>query len=127
MGDHAEVLVDGGIRSGADAVRAVALGARAAMVGRAWAYGLCAAGRPGVARILRLLREDVDRTMRLLGVARVPDLDSTYGRGAVRLAALSHGPAGTNPGSRWRRGPGAAPVQWLAGCAATTNWPAAVL
>ncbi len=78
VGDHAEVLVDGGIRSGADAVRAVALGARAAMVGRAWAYGLCAAGQPGVARILRLLRDDVDRTMRLLGVARVPDLDSSY-------------------------------------------------
>ncbi len=77
VGDHAEVLVDGGIRSGADAVRAVALGARAAMVGRAWAYGLCAAGRPGVARILELLRQDVDRTMRLLGVARVGDLDTT--------------------------------------------------
>ena len=77
VGDHAEVLVDGGIRSGADSVRAVALGARAAMVGRAWAYGLCAAGRPGVARILELLREDVDRTMRLLGVARIGDLDTT--------------------------------------------------
>ncbi len=77
VGDQAEVLVDGGIRSGADAVRAVALGARAAMVGRAWVYGLCAAGRPGVERILGLLREDVERSMRLLGVARVGDIDAT--------------------------------------------------
>jgi isopentenyl diphosphate isomerase/L-lactate dehydrogenase-like FMN-dependent dehydrogenase len=77
VGDRTEILVDGGIRSGADAVRAVAMGARAAMVGRAWAYGLCAAGRPGIDRILGLLREDVDRTMRLLGVARVGDLDAT--------------------------------------------------
>jgi L-lactate dehydrogenase (cytochrome) len=78
VGDQMEILVDGGIRSGADAVRAVALGARAAMVGRAWAYGLGAAGRPGVERVLGLLREDVDRTMRLLGVARVGDLDATF-------------------------------------------------
>jgi L-lactate dehydrogenase (cytochrome) len=45
------------------------------MVGRAWAYGLCAAGRPGITRVLSLLRDDVDRTMRLLGAARVGDLD----------------------------------------------------
>jgi L-lactate dehydrogenase (cytochrome) len=77
VGDQTEVYLDGGIRSGADAVRAVAMGARAAMVGRAWAYGLCAAGRAGVERVLGLLREDVDRTMRLLGVARICDLDAT--------------------------------------------------
>jgi isopentenyl diphosphate isomerase/L-lactate dehydrogenase-like FMN-dependent dehydrogenase len=77
VGDQVEVLLDGGIRSGADAVRAVAMGARAAMVGRAWAYGLCAAGQPGVERVLALLREDVDRTMRLLGTARIDDIDAT--------------------------------------------------
>jgi isopentenyl diphosphate isomerase/L-lactate dehydrogenase-like FMN-dependent dehydrogenase len=71
----AEVLVDGGIRSGADVVKGVALGARAALIGRAWAYGLCAAGQPGVRRVLSLFREDIDRTMRLLGVARVADID----------------------------------------------------
>jgi isopentenyl diphosphate isomerase/L-lactate dehydrogenase-like FMN-dependent dehydrogenase len=49
IGSDAEVIVDGGIRSGADVVRAITLGARAAMVGRAWAYGLCAAGEPGIA------------------------------------------------------------------------------
>jgi len=75
VGDDADVLVDGGIRCGADVVRAVCLGARAAMVGRAWAYGLCAAGRPGVDRILFLFREDIDRTMRLVGAASVAELD----------------------------------------------------
>jgi isopentenyl diphosphate isomerase/L-lactate dehydrogenase-like FMN-dependent dehydrogenase len=75
VGSEIEVLVDGGIRSGADVVRAVALGARAALVGRAWAYGLCAAGRPGVDQVLALLRQDIDRTMRLLGVASIDELD----------------------------------------------------
>ncbi len=75
VGDQVEVLVDGGIRRGADVVRAVALGARAAMIGRAWAYGLAAAGRPGVDRVLALLREDIDRTMRLVGAHRVADID----------------------------------------------------
>jgi isopentenyl diphosphate isomerase/L-lactate dehydrogenase-like FMN-dependent dehydrogenase len=75
VGDDAEVLVDGGVRSGADVVRALALGAKAAMVGRAWAYGLCAAGGPGVARVLALLSEDVDRTLRLLGARSLADID----------------------------------------------------
>jgi isopentenyl diphosphate isomerase/L-lactate dehydrogenase-like FMN-dependent dehydrogenase len=74
---QAEVLVDGGIRSGADVVRARALGARAAMIGRAWAYGLCAAGRPGVDRVLGLIRADVDRTMRLLGLDSVEAIDGS--------------------------------------------------
>ena len=76
VGAETEVLVDGGIRSGADVVRAVALGARAAMVGRPWAYGLCAAGRPGVDRVLSLLRQDIDRTMRLVGATSVAGIDA---------------------------------------------------
>jgi isopentenyl diphosphate isomerase/L-lactate dehydrogenase-like FMN-dependent dehydrogenase len=74
---EAEVLVDGGIRSGADVVRALALGAQGAMVGRAWAYGLCAAGQPGVERVLALLREDIDRTMRLVGVECILEIDGS--------------------------------------------------
>ena len=77
VGDQAEVLVDGGFRRGADVVKTVALGARAAMVGRPWAYGLGAAGEPGVSRVLALLREDIDRTLRLLGVSSLAELDST--------------------------------------------------
>lgn len=80
VGDQVEVLVDGGIRRGTDVVKAVALGARAAMVGRAWAYGLAAAGRPGIDRVLGLLRQDIDRTMRLAGAARVADIDRTLVR-----------------------------------------------
>lgn len=74
VGHEVEVMVDGGIRSGADVVRALAMGARAAMVGRSWAYGLCAAGQPGVARVLDLLRTDIDRTLRLMGADSISDL-----------------------------------------------------
>jgi len=80
VGDQVEVLMDGGVRRGADVVKAVALGARAAMVGRAWAYGLAAAGRPGIDRVLTLLRQDIDRTMRLAGAATVADIDRTLVR-----------------------------------------------
>jgi isopentenyl diphosphate isomerase/L-lactate dehydrogenase-like FMN-dependent dehydrogenase len=75
-----EVLVDGGIRNGVDVVKALAMGARAAMIGRAWAYGLCAAGQPGIERVLALVREDVDRTMRLLGVNSVAEIDGSLVR-----------------------------------------------
>ncbi|MGA2857039.1 MAG: alpha-hydroxy acid oxidase [Candidatus Sulfotelmatobacter sp.] len=73
-----EVLMDGGIRRGADIVKALCLGARAVLVGRAYAYGLAAAGQPGVARALEILRTDVERTIRLLGCASVADLDCSY-------------------------------------------------
>src|ERR1700735_182068 len=62
-----EVLMDGGIRRGGDIVKAICLGARAVLVGRAYAYGLAAAGQSGVARALEILRADVDRTLVLLG------------------------------------------------------------
>ncbi len=69
------MLVDGGFRRGADVVKAVALGARAVMVGRPWVYGLAAAGQPGIERVLALFREDLDRTLRLLGCASVAELN----------------------------------------------------
>ena len=78
VGDQVEVLVDGGFRRGADVVRAVSLGARAAMIGRPWAYGLAAVGEPGVAKVLSILRQDIDRTLRLLGAPSVASLDSSY-------------------------------------------------
>jgi L-lactate dehydrogenase (cytochrome) len=74
VGDRAEVYVDGGIQSGADVVAAVALGARAALVGRAYLYGLMAGGERGVTRVGELLRTEAIRTMRLLGVRRVSEL-----------------------------------------------------
>jgi isopentenyl diphosphate isomerase/L-lactate dehydrogenase-like FMN-dependent dehydrogenase len=78
VGGQIEILVDGGFRRGEDVVKAVALGARAVMVGRAWAYGLAAAGEPGIDRVLALFREDLDRTLRLLGCASLAELDSSY-------------------------------------------------
>jgi isopentenyl diphosphate isomerase/L-lactate dehydrogenase-like FMN-dependent dehydrogenase len=56
-------------------VKAVALGARAALIGRPWAYGLASAGQPGVDRVLSIFRDDIDRTLRLLGAPSVAALD----------------------------------------------------
>ncbi|MGZ7039531.1 MAG: alpha-hydroxy acid oxidase, partial [Thermoanaerobaculia bacterium] len=70
-----EVLVDGGIRRGSDVVKALCVGARAVLIGRAYAYGLGAAGGPGVARAIDILRDGIVRTMKLLGCASVRDLD----------------------------------------------------
>ncbi len=70
-----EVLMDGGVRRGSDIVKAICLGARAVLIGRAYAYGLAAAGHPGVARAIEILRSDVERTLRLLGCASIAGLD----------------------------------------------------
>ena len=74
VGDRAEVYVDGGILSGSDLVAAVALGARAGLVGRAYLYGLMAGGERGVQRAADILLAEVTTTMALLGVTRVEDL-----------------------------------------------------
>jgi isopentenyl diphosphate isomerase/L-lactate dehydrogenase-like FMN-dependent dehydrogenase len=74
----AEVLLDSGIRRGSDVVKALCLGARAVLCGRAYAYGLAAAGEAGVARALEILRADLERTLRLLGCASVHELNSSY-------------------------------------------------
>ncbi len=78
VGDEVEVLMDGGIRRGSDVVKAVALGARATLIGRAWAYGLSAAGEAGVKKVLSLLRTDIDRTLRLLGCRSVSELNRSH-------------------------------------------------
>ena len=78
VGGQAEILLDGGIRRGSDIVKAICLGARAVLLGRGYAYGLAAAGHAGVARALAIFREDVERTMRLLGCTSVAELNSSY-------------------------------------------------
>jgi len=75
---QAEVLMDGGIRRGGDIVKAICLGARAVLVGRAYAYGLGAAGLAGVARAIEILRADVERTLRLLGCSSTAELNASY-------------------------------------------------
>jgi isopentenyl diphosphate isomerase/L-lactate dehydrogenase-like FMN-dependent dehydrogenase len=73
-----DVLMDGGIRRGSDIVKAICLGARAVLCGRAYAYGLTAAGGAGVARAIEILRADLDRTLRLLGCPSIAALDRSY-------------------------------------------------
>ncbi len=78
VGDRAEVYVDGGIMSGSDVVAAVAFGARAALVGRAYLYGLMAGGERGVQRVADILADEVAGTMALLGVTSVTDLNRDH-------------------------------------------------
>ncbi|MFZ0143144.1 MAG: alpha-hydroxy acid oxidase, partial [Candidatus Sulfotelmatobacter sp.] len=73
-----EVFMDGGVRRGADIVKAICMGARAVLCGRAYAYGLAAAGEAGVDRAIEILRTDLERTLRLLGCASVAELDRSY-------------------------------------------------
>jgi len=78
VGGQTEILMDGGIRRGGDIVKAICLGARAVLIGRGYAYGLAAAGHAGVARSLAILRDDVERTLRLLGCGSVAELNSSF-------------------------------------------------
>jgi L-lactate dehydrogenase (cytochrome) len=73
-----EILLDGGIRRGSDIVKAICLGARAVLIGRAYAYGLGAAGGDGVARAIDILRADLIRTLKLLGCPSIAALDGSY-------------------------------------------------
>ena len=75
LGPDATVLMDGGIRHGADVVKALALGADAVMVGRPYAYGLAVGGKEGVEEVLRQLWAETDITMALAGLSSVRDLD----------------------------------------------------
>ncbi len=78
VGGRAEVLMDGGIRRGNDIAKAICLGARAVLIGRAYAYGLGAAGEAGVTRAIEILRTDLVRTMALLGCESVAELNRSY-------------------------------------------------
>lgn len=78
VGSQLEVLLDGGIRRGSDIIKALCLGARAVLIGRAYAYGLAAAGEAGVERAIEILRQDMLRTLRLLGCPSIAELDPSY-------------------------------------------------
>ena len=86
VGKDVEVHLDTGIMSGQDVVAAVAHGARFTLVGRAYLYGLMAGGRPGVDRAIEILRGQVERTMRLLGVRTLDELEPGHVTQLVRLA-----------------------------------------
>ena len=85
VGDDLEVHLDTGIMSGADIVAAVALGARFTLVGRAYLYGLMAGGRDGVDRAIDILRSEIERTMRLLGVVSLDELEPAHVTQLARL------------------------------------------
>ena len=75
MGSEIEVLFDGGIRSGQDLMRALALGAKGCLIGRAYVYGLGAGGQAGVARAIEIIRNELDVTMALTGVRSIDEID----------------------------------------------------
>jgi isopentenyl diphosphate isomerase/L-lactate dehydrogenase-like FMN-dependent dehydrogenase len=85
VGGELEVLVDGGVRRGGDVVKALALGARACLVGRPLIYGLAAAGQPGAARAIQLLREELELTLVLLGCPSVAGLAPSYVGSVVQV------------------------------------------
>jgi len=78
VGDQVEVLLDGGIRRGSDVVKAVALGARAVMIGRAYLWGLAANGQPGVENVLDVLRSGIDSALLGLGVSSIHELTANH-------------------------------------------------
>src|SRR4029078_236120 len=75
LGSQIEVMFDGGIRSGQDVMRALALGAKSCMIGRAYAYGLGAGGQAGVAKAIDIIQKELLTTMGLCGVNRVEEID----------------------------------------------------
>jgi L-lactate dehydrogenase (cytochrome) len=89
VGKDLEVHLDTGIMSGADIVAAIALGADFTMVGRAYLYGLMAGGREGVDRMIQILSGEIARTMRLLGVATLDELNPSHVVQLTRLAPVS--------------------------------------
>ena len=86
VGADLEVHLDTGIMSGQDIVAALAHGARFTLVGRAYLYGLMAGGRDGVDRAIEILRGQIERTMRLLGVTTLDELEPGHVTQLVRLA-----------------------------------------
>lgn len=84
VGDRLTVLADGGVRSGLDVVRMLALGARGVLLGRAWAYALAAGGEAGVARMLKLIEAEMCVAMTLTGVKDIAGIDRTILAGGER-------------------------------------------
>ena len=99
VGERAEVLVDSGIRRGTDILTALALGARAVLVGRAYLYGLAAAGEAGVRHAIDILADELRTAMALSGARRVGDLDRRLLR---RRPGSATGTSDVEPGDGWR-------------------------
>ncbi len=97
VGDQVEVLLDGGVRRGGDVVKAMALGARAVMIGRAYLWGLAVSGQAGVENVLDILRGGIDSALLGLGRSSVRELtaaDIVIPPGFTRALGAGPGPAG---------------------------------
>jgi isopentenyl diphosphate isomerase/L-lactate dehydrogenase-like FMN-dependent dehydrogenase len=98
VGDYAEVLLDGGVRRGSDVVKALCLGATAVCIGRPYLYGMCVAGPDGAEHVLSILREEIARTMTLMGIKEVTDLNASLLLPAnTPVAHDRHGPEARVP------------------------------
>ena len=93
VGKDATVMVDTGIMNGADIVASIALGAKFTLIGRAYLYGLMAGGRQGVDRTITILRSEIERTMKLLGVSTIAELEPRHVTQLTRLLPLAGAPA----------------------------------
>ena len=93
VGKDATVMVDTGIMNGADIVASIALGAKFTLIGRAYLYGLMAGGREGVDRTIAILRSEIERTMQLLGVSTIAELEPKHVTQLTRLMPLAGAPA----------------------------------
>ncbi|HEX6866296.1 MAG TPA: alpha-hydroxy acid oxidase [Caulobacteraceae bacterium] len=89
VGRDATVMIDTGIMNGADIVASVALGAKFTLVGRAYLYGLMAGGRPGVDKTIAILRSEIERTMALLGVSTLDELEPRHVTQLTRLVPVA--------------------------------------
>jgi L-lactate dehydrogenase (cytochrome) len=85
VGTDTTILIDTGIMNGADIVASVALGAKFALVGRAYLYGLMSGGQAGVDRMIAILRSEIERTMKLLGVSSLTELEPRHVSQLFRL------------------------------------------
>ncbi|NIB43626.1 alpha-hydroxy-acid oxidizing protein [Pseudomaricurvus alkylphenolicus] len=99
VGAQLEIIIDSGIRRGTDVAKALALGAKACMVGRPYLYGLSAGGEAGVLRALQLFQQEFHRTLQLLGCPSVAELDSSYLRMAKQGVDFETGSAVQQPTS----------------------------
>ena len=98
VGRDATIMVDTGIMNGADIVASIALGAKFTLIGRAYLYGLMAGGRAGVDRTIEILRSEIERTMKLLGVASLEELEPAHVTQLTRLLPLAGAPAEATAG-----------------------------
>lgn len=98
VGQDATIMIDTGIMNGADIVASVALGAKFTLIGRAYLYGLMAGGRAGVDRTIAILRGEIERTMQLLGVSSLDELEPKHVTQLTRLLPLAGAPAEATAG-----------------------------